>query len=180
MAGASILVISSWLRRPWPFGYRGSLAASESSWQRGGGAQMAGLTGSAPGWCLDRQAESGPALALAPSPGSLGTLLCPEVSSTLLPPPLLLRSAQIPDRANLSFPPSIPRSCGPAQAGRGYASGAGVVGGGVPLKFKEARASARCWLGEIKTEELAGTGRQKWERSYTGVSCCSINNGTKV
>uniref|UniRef100_A0A4W2I8F0 Podocan like 1 n=1 Tax=Bos indicus x Bos taurus TaxID=30522 RepID=A0A4W2I8F0_BOBOX len=130
MAGASILVISSWLRRPWPFGYRGSLAASESSWQRGGGAQMAGLTGSAPGWCLDRQAESGPALALAPSPGSLGTLLCPEVSSTLLPPPLLLRSAQIPDRANLSFPPSIPRSCGPAQAGRGYASGAGVVGGG--------------------------------------------------
>uniref|UniRef100_A0A8B9YHI7 Podocan like 1 n=1 Tax=Bos mutus grunniens TaxID=30521 RepID=A0A8B9YHI7_BOSMU len=130
MAGASILVISSWLRRLWPFGYRGSLAASESSWQRGGGAQMAGLTGSAPGWCLDRQAESGPALALAPSPSSLGTLLCPEVSSTLLPPPLLLRSAQIPDRANLSFPPSIPRSCGPAQAGRGYASGAGVVGGG--------------------------------------------------
>ncbi|XP_061277897.1 podocan-like protein 1 isoform X2 [Bos javanicus] len=130
MAGASILVISSWLRRPWPFGYRGSLAASESSWQRGGGAQMAGLTGSAPGWCLDRQAESGPALALAPSPGSLGTLLCPEVSSTLLSPPLLLRSAQIPDRANLSFPPSIPHSCGPAQAGRGYASGAGVVGGG--------------------------------------------------
>ena len=49
----------------------------------------------------------------------------------------------------------------------------------LPLKFKEARASARCWLGEIKTEELAGTGRQKWERSYTGVSCCSINNGTK-
>ncbi|XP_044804149.2 podocan-like protein 1 isoform X2 [Bubalus bubalis] len=91
---------------------------------------MAGLTGSAPGWCLDWQAEPGPALALAPSPGSLGTLLCPEVSSTLLPPPLLLRSAQIPDRANLSFPPSIPRSCGPAQAGRGYASRAGVVGGG--------------------------------------------------
>lgn len=35
-------------------------------------------------------------------------------SASPLLPPLLLRLAQIPDRANLSFPPNIPCSRGPA------------------------------------------------------------------
>lgn len=91
---------------------------------------MADLAESPPGWHLGWQAEPRPALTPGSRARSSGTLLWPEASSTPLPPPLFLWLAQIPDRANLSFPPSIPSSCGPAQAGRGYASRAGVVGGG--------------------------------------------------